>query len=172
MLTFVAWTTAVVCVTASFVQFRRTTRKALGCPSEAVRALARGDPADRRALGMRDRAWELVEAVLAAPRGPVRIATLNERLLDIERITADVTAVPRAGARIALFSGLGCGALAVARMPSEAASVVVAATSMCAGLAGAVFCTYLGRLASRLACQARDEYNKLAERLMEERHVR
>ncbi|MBN1606084.1 MAG: hypothetical protein JW940_05595 [Polyangiaceae bacterium] len=172
VLTLVAWTTTVACVTASFVQFRRTTRRALGSPGEALLALARGDRFGRRSLRADDRARELVEAVLAAPHGRVRVATLNERLLDIERMTDDVAVVPRAGARIALFTGLGCAVLAVAQVPSDAASVVVTLTSMCAGVGGAVSCACFGRLASRLARLSRNDYNKLAERLTNELHVR
>jgi hypothetical protein len=173
VLTLVAWSTAVACVAASFVQFRRTSCRALGCPSEALLTLSRNPARELGAVGSTDRARELVAAVLAAPQGRVRIATLNEQLLEIERITDDVAAVPRAGARIALFTGLGCAVLSLAsRMPSDTASGVVALASMCAGLGGAVFCVHLGRLASRLARQARDDYNKLAARLVNEPHVR
>jgi hypothetical protein len=171
-LALVACASAVACVIAGFVQVRRTTRRALGCPSQALLALARGDFRERRAAGIHDRAWEIVAEALAAPQGQLRIAALNERLLEIERVTDDVAAVPRAGARIALFTGLGCAALAVARVPTEAASVLVALTSMCAGVGGALFCAYLGRLASRLARQARNDYNRLAARVVDEPHVR
>jgi hypothetical protein len=172
ILTLVAWCTAVACVIGSFVRFRRTSARVLGCPSEALLALSQSPGRRVGASDNGDRARELVAAVLAAPQGPVRIATLNERLLEIERSTDDVAAVPRAGARIALFTGLGCAVLSVARTPSEAASAVVALVSMCAGLSAAVLCSHLGRLASRLAGQARNDYNKLAERLVNEPDVR
>jgi hypothetical protein len=120
---------------------------------------------------VRDLAWQFVGAVLAAPSGPARVATLNEWLLVIERLTGNLDVVPRAAARIALFTGFGCAVLAVARMPSGAVYVSASIWSVCAGLSGTVLCGYFGRLASRAAREARRDYNRLAERLMDETHV-
>lgn len=165
MLAFVAWTTAVACVAASFVQWRHTGQSYLGSPREALKLIARREGLARGSRAAADRAWRFVGEVLAAAPGRARIATLNESLLVIERLTEDVAAVPRAGARIALFTGFGCAVLAIARMPSTRTSEA-ALWSACAGMAGALICTCLGGSARRAAREARHGYSELANRLM------
>jgi len=156
-----AWVVAAVCVGAGVRQLRKLSALAHGAESllaECRRARRSGQP-----LTELPRVVTELGDVLDAPSAEASVAAFNERLSDVARDLAVGADVPRAAARIGLFSGAVLGVIELTRALATPDGVPLGGVlaAFLAGIAAAGVGYDLDRRSRREAGRGREAWNSL-----------
>lgn len=162
LLAVIAWLVAVACVAVGAQRFR----KVLALASEANALLA-----DLRNARRSERSWSdyprlasELGSVLDAASVEESVAAMNERLGEVARELAVGAELPRACARIGLFSGVILGVIELARtvpLPGGAA-LGTSGAALIAGISAAAVGFDLDRRARKEAGRAREAWNAIS----------
>lgn len=93
------------------------------------------------------------------------VARWNEEIGDVARLVEVTRDVPRAAARIALFSGGSLALFELARQLSGNVRLEPAAAAISAGFVGYFACSAIGRRAKARGDELRESWNRAARRL-------
>jgi hypothetical protein len=165
LLALTAWLIGAVCVAAGA---RRLTKVgAFATDAEALLADLRRALRAGRSWSESPRVARELGPVLAAPSPEAAVGELNERLSEVSRGLAVGAEIPRAGARIGLFSGAVLSVVELIRTLGGPAGVALgtAGAALLAGLTGAVIGFELDRRARKAAGRCREAWNAISSTL-------
>ncbi len=160
-----AWLVAAVCIGAGVRQWRKLA--ALADDAESLLAECRRARRSGQPLMELPRVVSELGEVIDAPSAEASMAAFNEKLSDVARDLAVGAEVPRAAARIGLFSGAVLGVIELTRSLATSNGVtpgpVLAA--FLAGIAAAGVGYELDRRSRRDAGRGREAWNALGSLL-------
>jgi hypothetical protein len=165
-LALTAWLVAAACSGAALRQWRKFS--ALADHAESLLAECRSARRSGRLLTDLPRVASELGSVLDADSAESAVAAFNERLVDVARDLAVGADVPRAAARIGLFSGAVLGVIELTRTLASPAGVALGPTlaAFLAGVAAAGVGYELDRRTQQQAGRGREAWNALGALLL------
>jgi hypothetical protein len=160
-----AWCVAAACIAVGLRQWRKVL--ALADDAESLLAECRSALRAGRPLTEQPRLASELQSVLEASSPECAVAAFNERVADVARDLAVGADVPRAAARIGLFSGVVLGVIELTRAlgSSSDAPMGTVLAAFFAGAVAAVVGFELDRRARREAGRGREAWNALGRLL-------